>query len=90
MKGVDILKSYDIFDVSTLHPVNIGELCKRWRIVSGLTVTEIAKYMECSPDNIYKFEQGKNNNLDLLLCYMAHGFTFDAGRLLLKKGDDES
>lgn len=84
------MNSYEVFDVSTMHKAHIGELCKRWRILSGFTISQFAEYMDCSDGNIYKFEQGKNNNMDILLCYIANGFTVNASQLLLKKGGDDA
>ena len=64
--------------------VNIGYLCKRWRIGNEYNLSQVAEDTGYSQDNIIKFEQGKNNNLLIFVWYAMHGFEI---RKYLKGGE---
>ena len=68
------MKSYLFTDPVTGSQVNIGNLCKRWRIMSNYKISDIADELYYTEDNIRKFEQGLNNNMTILLWYINHGF----------------
>lgn len=68
------MKDYRFIDPVTGEHVEISFFCKRWRIMNNIKISDIAEELDCSEDNIYKFEQGNNNNMSILLCYAKRGF----------------
>lgn len=78
-----------MIDIKFIDPVSgqaveIGNLCKRWRIMNNFDLSEVAQATGYTTDNIVKFEQGKNNNMKILLWYLEHGFDVSRFR---KAGD---
>lgn len=67
-------REYVFIDPVSGRDVNIGYLCKRWRIGNEYNLSQVAEDTNYSQDNIIKFEQGKNNNLNIFLWYVEHGF----------------
>ena len=65
---------------------NIGTLCKRFRQQNGYSVKQVADDTLYSIYNVYAFEQNRNNNGDILLWYVLHGF--DAGDLVIDATTD--
>lgn len=68
------MKEYKFIDPVSGRDVNIGYLCKRWRIGNNYQLSQVAIDTDYTQDNIIKFEQGKNNNMNILLWYIEHGF----------------
>lgn len=68
------MKEYKFIDPVSGRDVNIGYLCKRWRIGNNYQLSQVAADTDYTQDNIIKFEQGKNNNMNILLWYIEHGF----------------
>ena len=57
------------------RPVNmfwVGTVCKICRRRAGKTVAEMARETDYSLSNIYAFENGRNNNIVLLMWYFEH------------------
>jgi len=50
----------------------IGLICKRHRKRMGYTQKDVANQTGYSPVNISSFETGRNNNMLILLWYIAH------------------
>ena len=50
----------------------LGELCQKYRKELGFTQEELAKVLNCTRENISMFENGKNNNANILCWYIIH------------------
>lgn len=69
------MKSYLFTDPVTGSSLKIGKVCKNWRIRStSYKISDISSELNYTEDNIRKFEQGANNNLNIFLWYIVHGF----------------
>lgn len=56
----------------------IGKRCKHFRTVTlNMRQSDVAEEIGCSRENVAAFEQGRNNNLNMLLWYMSKGLTID-------------
>lgn len=64
-------------DAVTERYEHIGYFCKRWRIANNYTLQDVAEFTGYGKDNIIKFEQGKNNNMTILLWYVIQGFKIE-------------
>ena len=60
-------------DTYTNRYENIAYYCKRWRIANNIPITDVAIDTDYTKENIIKFEQGKNNNMTILLWYILNG-----------------
>lgn len=74
------MKECSYIDPVSGRSVNIGNLCKRWRILNNIPISSIAAEMNYSEQNIRKFESGENNNMSILLWYIEHGFKVEQFR----------
>ena len=74
------MKECNYIDPVSGRSVNVGNLCKRWRILNNIPVSDIAMDLDYSIQNIRKFESGENNNMTILLWYIEHGFKVDQFR----------
>lgn len=74
------MKECNYIDPVSGRSVNVGNLCKRWRILNNIPVSAIAMDLDYSIQNIRKFESGENNNMTILLWYIEHGFKVDQFR----------
>ena len=52
--------------------MNIPEVCKQARKRFGVTQTQVAKNLYYAQSVISDFENGKNNNMHILLYYMRY------------------
>ena len=82
------MKAYVFNDPLTDRELSVGELCKRWRITNNFALSEVAEELDYSVDNIVKFEQGKNNNMMILLWYLLHGFNLNKISIYAKVGEE--
>ena len=55
----------------------IGANCKDFRIKSGYYQMDVANETGYSIENVSSFENGRNDNLRLMLWYMTHGMKID-------------
>lgn len=55
----------------------IGARCKAYRMSLGYYQADVAKFLDYSKENISAFENGRNDNLRILLWYILHGMTTD-------------
>lgn len=55
----------------------VGQFCAQCRRRRGKTQVQVSMSMDYSPENISAFENGRTNNMFLLLWYMVHLFTAD-------------
>lgn len=63
--------------------LEVGKLCARCRRNRGKTQVQVAMEVDYSPENISAFENGRTNNMFLLLWYMKHFFNEeDINRLM--------
>lgn len=53
--------------------VNIGKMCKEYRLELGFLQSDVAKDTGYSIENVSKFENGNNNNLKIFLWYINKG-----------------
>lgn len=61
----------------TNYYASIGPMCKAFREEMGLYITELASEVCTSPSNIVKFEAGQNDNYNILIVYLKHGFDLE-------------
>ena len=61
----------------TINLKQLGEICKESRIEKGYLQSDIANQMHYSIENISAFENGKNNNAQLLLWYIRNGLDLE-------------
>ena len=81
------MKTYKFIDPVSNQSTPIGELCKRWRIMNNYRLSDVASDLEYSEDNVKKFEQGTNNNMNMLLWYIRHGFDITRFEAILEGGE---
>lgn len=55
----------------------IGANCKRWRVDHGYFQQDVADDTLYSVENVCGFENGRNDNLRIVLWYMLHGMTLE-------------
>lgn len=67
----------------------VGNYCKAARMLHGLTATEIADKLNCSRQNISKFENGYNNSAEILLYYIAHLMDYQSLYRMLEEVEDK-
>lgn len=82
------MKEYIFNDPMTGNADTLTRICKRWRIWNNIPLSRIAEELDYTIDNIAKFEQGKNNNMTILLWYILHGFDITKITLVDKKEGD--
>lgn len=54
----------------------IGEQCRLWRIDNGISLTDVAEYIECSVCNLTLFEKGLRDSMFIFVGYLQLGFDF--------------
>ncbi len=52
----------------------LGYLCREFREQNDIRLIEMAYAVHTSPSNIAKFEEGKNDNYNILIAYINRGF----------------
>lgn len=62
----------------------VGTICKICRQHAGKKVSDVAADIGCTPHNIYSFENGKNNNMTILIWYL---FNTDLAVWMLSKNN---
>lgn len=55
----------------------IGPKCKQYRESIGYKQTDVALDLGYSVNNISSFENGRNDNAQILLWYFAHGMLYE-------------
>lgn len=57
--------------------LTINEYCKSWRRENKITGKEVAEKSGYSLWNVYAYEAGRNDNVRILLAYIALGLSLD-------------
>jgi len=52
---------------------SLGKLCQSHRVKLNKTQFQVAIDLNCSKENVSKFELGKNDNVNIFLWYLLHG-----------------
>lgn len=55
----------------------IGQKCKQYRESIGYIQTDVARDLGYSVNNISSFENGRNDNAQILLWYFANGMMYE-------------
>lgn len=55
----------------------IGPKCKQYRERIGYIQIDVARDLGYSVNNISSFENGRNDNAQILLWYIAHGMKYE-------------
>lgn len=65
----------------------VGDVCREFRKEQGYYQMNVANDLGYSLENISAFENGRNDNLRILLWYIAHGLTFDMIRERMRNNE---
>lgn len=57
--------------------MNLGMICKAYRKSQGFHQHDVAREIGCSIKNISAFENGRNRNYEILMCYVRRGLIVD-------------
>lgn len=55
----------------------IGNICSEHRRKLGKTQLNVAVELDCSIENVSAFENGRNNNMSMLIWYLKNGLDIE-------------
>ena len=58
-----------MMDIDNMKQPNLGLICKQIRLDHEMSREDFAKYAGCTRQNVYYFETGRTQSLQLFLAY---------------------
>lgn len=68
----------------------IGTYCRDFRMQRGTTLLQVSQEVGTSPSNIRAFETGRNDNYNILIWYINHGFNLETAIKIIEVEDKQN